>query len=125
MKLQHLITRPFDAVTWGDIVAQDIHVRIGNAPPIIGKADALAELERFFARVASMGAGYWESCTRRESIFAEVEVDFINDDGCECRIPCMIMARMEDGRLLDLRFGLDPSPIPSSPPETRGAKPGD
>jgi hypothetical protein len=113
INLQRVITtRPFDDVAWRKIIAHEIHVRIGNAAPVIGKPAALAELRRFFSRVESVGGGFWELCKRRETIFAEVEVRFIDMAGSDQCIPCVIVARMAGRVLIDLRLGLDPSPIP-------------
>jgi hypothetical protein len=116
-KLQELVTaHPFDHVAWDKIAAPEIHLRIGNAAPIVGKSAALAELALFFARIESLGEGFWELCRRRETIFAEVDIGFVDSGGTYRRIPCVIVARMTDNSLLDLRFDLDPSPIPLQSP---------
>jgi hypothetical protein len=61
--LKHLLlTRPFDRDAWDAAAAQDLHVRIGNAAPVMGKIAALAEVDRFFSRIISVGEGYFETC---------------------------------------------------------------
>lgn len=113
MKLGQLLsTHPFDRVAWEAAVAHDLHLRIGNAAPVIGKTAALAELNLFFARIKSIGTGFCETCRLRETVFAEMEVEFTDAVGCEQRIPCVIVVRVTGGTFLDIRFHLDPSPIP-------------
>jgi hypothetical protein len=102
----------FDRKAWEMVVAEDIHMRIGNAVPVIGKVAVMAELETFFDRVQSVGDSFWEVCRRRDTIFVEVEIHFIDVVGADRLIPCVIVARLAGGNLLDLRFDLDPSPIP-------------
>jgi hypothetical protein len=112
-KLQKLLVAPaFDRVAWDAIVADDLHLRIGNAAPAIGRGASLAELSHFLARTKSIGTGFCETCRRRETLFAEMDVEFIDAAGHEQRIPCVVAARMASGSLVDLRFHLDPSPIP-------------
>ncbi|HEV7800969.1 MAG TPA: nuclear transport factor 2 family protein [Burkholderiales bacterium] len=112
-KLKHLIAGPrFDPVAWGEIIADDMHLRIGNAAPVIGRDSALAELGRFFARIDSLAAGFYDMWRRRETVYVELEVEFTDATGRKRRIPCAIVARAADGILLDLRFHLDPSLIP-------------
>jgi hypothetical protein len=54
LQLERLLhARTFDSAAWDTLVATDLHVRIGNAQPMIGKDAALGELERFLNRVDS------------------------------------------------------------------------
>jgi hypothetical protein len=113
VKLEQLLARrQFDPSAWAEIVADDVHVRIGNAAPVIGRDPALAELGLFFARIDSIGAGFREMWKRRETVYAELEVEFTDATGRERRIPCAIVARATGGSLRDIRFHLDPSLIP-------------
>ena len=107
-----LFTHPFERAAWETIAAHDLHVRIGNAAPVIGKNAALAELDRFFARISSIGESFCETCRSRETFFAEVEVGFRDCAGLARGIPCVVVARLTGGALLDVRFNLDPTPIP-------------
>jgi hypothetical protein len=102
----------FDRAAWETIVAADLHVRIGNAPPIIGRDAALAELSRFLARIDEIGTGFCAVWQRGETMFAETEVWFTDADRRCRKIPCTIIARMAEGSVCDLRIHLDPSPIP-------------
>jgi hypothetical protein len=101
-----------DRGAWEKIVAIDLHVRIGNAPTVIGKDVALRELRQFLTRVESIGAGFCAVWQRQETVFAETEVQFIDAAQRSQSIPCTIVARVAHGNLCDLRIHLDPSPIP-------------
>jgi hypothetical protein len=107
-----LAARPFDRAGWEAAAAQDLHVRIGNAATVIGKKDGLAELGRFFSRITSLGTGFCETCRSRETLFAELDVEFQDTEGKARRIPCVLVVRVADAALLDVRLHLDPSPIP-------------
>jgi hypothetical protein len=104
--------RSFDRAAWEAAVAQDLHVRIDNAAPVIGKKDGLAELGRFFSRITSLGTGFRETCRSRETMFAELEVEFQDSEGETRRIPCVLVVRVAGAALLDVRLHLDPSPLP-------------
>ena len=111
---QLLLTHPFDREAWESAAAQDLHVRIGNAAPVIGRSDAITELDCFFARVRSIGAGFCETCRSRETLFAELEVEFRDSAGLLQWIPCVVVVRLAGAAVLDVRLHLDPSPIPAS-----------
>lgn len=104
--------RSFDRAAWDAAVAQDLHVRIGNAAPAIGKQNGLAELGRFFSRITSLGSGFRETCRSRETMFAELDVEFKDSEGETRRIPCVLVVRVAGAALVDVRLHLDPSPLP-------------
>lgn len=111
-RLKALLVSRFDRDAWREAMGEDCHLRIGNGPPLVGRAAALPALEAFCQRVEAFGCGFCQVWTRREAIFAETEVRFRNAAGGEARIPCVIVARATEGQLRDLRFHLDPGPIP-------------
>ena len=102
----------FDRGAWEKVVAPDVHVRIGNAPTVIGKDVALRELGEFLTRVESIGGSFCAVWQRQETVFAETEVQFTDAAQRARSIPCTIVARVTHGNLCDLRIHLDPSPIP-------------
>jgi hypothetical protein len=111
-RLKALLTSPFDAAVWHEAMGEDCHLRIGNAPTRLGRDAALPELAAFCRRVEGFGCGFCQVWKRRETIFAETEVQFRDRQGRPARIPCVIVARATEGRLRDLRLHLDPAPIP-------------
>jgi hypothetical protein len=113
LQLERLLhARTFDSAAWDTLVATDLHVRIGNAQPMIGKDAALGELERFLNRVDSIGSGFCAMWRHREAIFAETEIAFTDACGVPRHIPCTFVARVTRDLVCDLRIHLDPSAIP-------------
>ena len=102
----------FDKRAWEKIAATDLHVRIGNISTTIGKEAALGHLGQFLSRVDSIGGGFAAVWQRQETVFAETEVQFMDEAHRPQTIPCTIVARVAHGNLCDLRIHLDPSPIP-------------
>jgi hypothetical protein len=115
-QLQHLLRADvFDKSAWEKIVATDLHVRIGNAPTVIGKEVALRELGQFLTRLESIGGSFCAVWQRQETVFAETEVQFTDAARRQQCIPCTIVARVTHGNVCDLRIHLDPSQIPPAP----------
>lgn len=111
-RLKALLVRDVDRAAWIATMGEDCHLRIGNEPPFVGRAVALPALAAFRARIDGFGCGFCEVWTRRETIFAEAEVQFRDAQGRPASIPRAIVARVTEGRLRDLRVHLDPTPIP-------------
>jgi hypothetical protein len=112
MDLKLLLNRSFTRSDWEAIVGDHLHLRIGNEPPAIGRHAALECLGTFLSRVSGFGCHYCDLWQRREAIYAETDIRFFRADGSAAEIPCSIVARVKDGLLQDIRFHLDPSPIP-------------
>ena len=112
-KVKELLLRaPSDTAAWEAAVGDDLHVRIGNAAPAVGKNAALAELAGFLGRVDSVGENFCELFRGRETYIAEMEVAFSNFTDDQQRIPCVVVVRTSGSSVIDVRFHLDPSPIP-------------
>lgn len=116
--IKALLNAPFRFETWAALSAPHLHVRIGNAPPAIDQAAALADLELFMSRIDRFGCRYCEICQIREAIFAETDLQFRDAMRVERVIPCTIVVRVTGGLIQDIRFHLDPSPIPKTPSNT-------
>lgn len=110
--LRLLLACPFQRALWERAVGDHLHLRIGNDPPILDRAAGLRALERFFGRVRAFGVSYWQVWRLREALFAETDCGFADAAGRTDVVPCAITARIAGGALIDLRFHLDPSPIP-------------
>ncbi|MBX9815635.1 MAG: hypothetical protein K2X76_13120 [Sphingomonas sp.] len=110
--LRLLLAGPFAATAWDRVTGTHLHVRIGNAPPVIRRDEALAAIEQLFARIEGMGHGFWYGCADREALFAECDLRFHDAAGRGQTIPCAVVARLAGGALIDLRLHLDPAPIP-------------
>lgn len=96
--LHHLLTSPFCRSAWHEISASQRHVRIGRRPVIIGRNAALEALGSFLARTRGFGCAYCEHWIQRETIYAETDMRYLDDDGVERLIPCAVIARVTLGR---------------------------
>lgn len=107
-----LATRPFSYVLWESATSDALHLRIGNGPPRTSRGEALDMLRDFLGCTETFASGFCEVWALRESLLVETEVEFRASDESAGRIPCVVVARTTHGLLHDLRFHLDPSPIP-------------
>jgi hypothetical protein len=115
-----MLARPFDTAKWDALMAPDCHLRIGNEPPAVGKTEAMRALSRLLGCVEGFGYGFCEVWKRRETLYVETDIAFTAPDGEPAAIPCTILAREIGGALKDLRFHLDPAPLPGwQGPRTR------
>lgn len=93
---------------WGPILADNVHLRVGNRPPALGKLNALDELAVLFKEMGSFGARYLEVLRVDETIVFESTfhrglLETANE------VPCVLIARSQHGLLSDMRFYLDRS----------------
>jgi hypothetical protein len=110
-----LSTRPFSLALWQAATSPSLQVRIGNAAAVSGQPQALAAMQSFLEATTGFGCGFCEHWAIREAILIEAEVDYRDASGATHRIPCVVIARTTYGLLYDLRFHLDPSPLPGYP----------
>lgn len=116
IRLKLLLTEPYDEQAWTSACSPDVHSRIANGSIRTRRDLALADLSALLERIDGFGCDYCESWQRGDTIYAETDVRFRSADGASHTIPCVIVARTTHGSLRDLRFHLDPSPIPGWPP---------
>jgi len=109
--LKLLLRIPFDGRHWIDVVDHHFHVRIGNAPPTLDRESSLAQIKSLLARLTRIGCDFCELWQRREAIYAETDLCYLDEHGLERSIPCVIIARVAGGRLIELRFHFDPAPL--------------
>lgn len=107
-----LLARPLCATSWAEACSPFVHVRIGNADAATSREDALAQLTALFDRVEIFGRAYCDVRQSRNTIFVETDALFRDRQGEWRVIPCAVIARTRGSILLDLRFYLDPRPVP-------------
>lgn len=105
-------TRPFPLPLWEAATSSALYVRIGNGTPHSGQAASLRALRAFLRCTEAFACGFCEMWAVREAIYIETELEYCGTDGAARRIPCAVIARTTHGLLHDLRFHLDPSPLP-------------
>jgi len=111
-----LSTRPFPDDLWKAATSASLHVRIGNAPPLTGQEAGLAALRGFFQCMDAFAEGFCEAWALKEAIYLETELDCRQHAGATRSIPCSVIARTTHGVVHDLRFYLDPTPLPGFHP---------
>ncbi len=110
--LKLLLTAPFDPAAWAGVMGEDCHLRIANTPPAVGRDASLRQLSGFLHRIRGFGGSFCEVWRRREVLVAETDVVFVTPHRQLAGVPCVIVARTTQGLVRDLRFYLDPTPIP-------------
>lgn len=99
---------PKTLCAWDRILADNVHLRVGNRPPALGKLNALHELEVMFQEVGSFGARYLEVLQVDETIVFESTLHRgLQETSIE--VPCVLIARSQDGLMSDMRFYFDRS----------------
>lgn len=101
-----------DAATLGRAFAEDLHPRVGGAAPAVGKARALAELARLLDGVEAVGGAFHEVWQVGETCFVETEIRYAGAGGRAAITPCVVIVRPHTGPVQDIRFYLDPTPLP-------------
>jgi hypothetical protein len=110
-----LASRPFPDSLWEAATSPSLLVRIGNAPAATGREASLNALRTFLHCTDHFACGFCEMWTVKEAIYVETELEYRGPDGAARRIPCCVIARTTHGLLHDLRFHLDPTPLPEFP----------
>lgn len=106
-----ILARPFDTAGWMAASSPCLHVRIGAAPPCIGRAAALDALRGLLGRCVTIGAEYCEVWLLRGAIHVETDLRCPDAQGRLVTLPCVIIVRTARGLLIDLRFYLDRQPL--------------
>lgn len=110
-----LATRPFPDALWEAATSPSLYVRIGNGTALSGQTECLEAVRTFLHCTEAFACGFCEIWVIKEAIYVETELQYVDPDGASRRIPCSVIARTTHGLLQDLRFHLDPSPLPGYP----------
>lgn len=110
-RFKRLFAMPFDEVGWLLATSSQLHLRIGNDPPVLGREAGLLAMKYLADRVIDSGVRFCACWKRREAIFAETEVLFKDARHASRMIPCAMIARTDGTAVLDLRLYLDLSPM--------------
>ena len=94
---------------WARVLADNVHLRVGNRAPALGKTNALIELATLFDESGSFGADYLDVLRVGETIVIEATLQ-TKLDQISHELPCTLIARSEHGMVSDLRVYLDRLP---------------
>ena len=99
---------PETLAAWSLVLADNVHLRVGNGPTAVGKPKALLELAALLDHVERIGTGYREVLRSGETVVVETTLllSSLEDVG---EVPCVLIARSERGLMSDVRFYLDRS----------------
>lgn len=108
---------PGDTAPWRAIMDDNVHLRIGSRPPVLGLEPAMCELRAFFSCISSIGRPYRDVWRLRHATLVETELSWAHCPLRSAGVPCVLIVRT-GGRqaILDLRMYLDLSSLnPASP----------
>lgn len=103
---RRLLLDPFNIAAWAAQFGDDIHLRIGATPPVIGKQRAVDQLDTFMNRTGGFATGYCDVWRRREALVAETDLVLFARGG-ERLVPCALFARVQKSLIRDLRLYVD------------------
>ncbi len=97
---------------WAAILDPGVHLRVGNRPPALGVDAAIRELGLLLANVATARGCHREVWRLRGAVLVETELGVPGDAAGRDRIPVAVVLRVGgDGKAVDVRLYLDPSPL--------------
>ncbi len=103
---------PDRLAAWAAILDPGVHLRVGNRPPALGVDAAIRELGLLLADVAAARGCHREVWRLRGAVLVETELGVLDDAVGRYRIPVAAVLRIGgDGRAIDVRIYLDPSPL--------------
>jgi len=103
---------PPDLAGWSRLLAENVHLRVGNRQPAVGREASLRELSRLFQVTAALGRGFrelWPSGDG-ETVLMEIELTPV---GSVRPLPVALVVRMiaPEAIVRDVRFYFDPAPL--------------
>lgn len=93
------------------LVADDVHLRLGNAPAADGKPAFVEAVDAFIGSVASFRHDIVHVWSDRDALIAELEVHYVRHDGGEVTLPCCNTFRLRDGLIIEYRSYIDINPV--------------
>ncbi len=103
---------PDRLVAWAAILDPGVHLRVGNRPPALGVDAAIRELGLLLADAAAARGCHREVWRLRGAVLVETELGVPGDAAGRDRIPVAVVLRVGgDGKAIDVRIYLDPSPL--------------
>jgi len=107
-----LNVRPFSSGRWRLAMTANVHLRIASEPVVMPRSAALVELESLLCVCERIGSAFYEGYRMREMVVVEADLTFRDAAGRLQSLPFVSIARAPKSRVSDLRFYLDPTPLP-------------
>lgn len=90
---------------WRLVLAPDVHLRVGSRPVVLGRAKALAELSKLVDQSHESVTKFRQTFRSRDVIVVETSLQ--PTEGSLRDVPCAMIARSENGWMVDVRLYLD------------------
>jgi ketosteroid isomerase-like protein len=108
------IFRAFDAkdvVAFAAFMADDVHLRLGNAEPVQGKAAFVGAANAFLSSVGAFRHEIVNVWSDADALIAEFDVHYTRLDGGKVTLPCRNVLRLRDDLVAEYRSYIDATPV--------------
>jgi ketosteroid isomerase-like protein len=108
------IFRTFDAKdvsAFAAFMTDDVHLRLGNAEPVQGKAAFVGAVNAFLSSVGAFRHEIVNVWSDADALIAEFDVHYTRLDGGEVTLPCCNVLRLRDGLVAEYRSYIDATPV--------------
>jgi hypothetical protein len=109
-RLRHLCRdRSLNMRQMQELLTEQCHLRIGNAPPTLGKEQVLRELAAFVRSADQIGTGYFDAWTCRNTVILELDCVMTCPRGVRVIVPFSAILRMMKAQVDDIRIYIERS----------------
>ena len=92
-------------------IADDVELRLGNTPTIIGKAGFIGAVQAFHDSVSAVHHEILHVYVDRDIAAVEFDVHYTRHDGNVVVLPCCNVFRLRDGVISEYRSYMDATPV--------------
>lgn len=117
---ERIVRNLLAAVDTGDmagatqLLADNVHFRLGSAEPVVGPAAAAAAFGALLETVASLSHQIhqvWAVDAPESAVICELTANLESQGGTRVSLPGVNVYRLRDGRIVDYRVHMDFSPL--------------
>jgi ketosteroid isomerase-like protein len=100
-----------DVSMLADFMADDIKLRLGNAPATQGKAAFVDAVNAFLGSIAAVRHEILVVYVDGDAAIVEFDVHYTRHDGDVVTLPCCNVFRLRDGLIAEYRSYIDATPV--------------
>ena len=100
-----------DVPTLAGYMTDDVHLRLGNADPMHGKAALVDAVTGFLGSIAGVRHEILRVFTDTDAAIVEFDVHYTRHDGRVVTLPCCNVFRLRDGLIAEYRSYIDATPV--------------
>lgn len=101
----------FDAETFGAFFAEDATYVFGNYPPVKGREGIVAGAVAFWQTVEAIEHSIVDIIPFPGGFVSQLEITFGLAGGRRSTLPVVVITRTADGKIVDHRIYVDPTPL--------------